>query len=403
MLTINYRVRKDRVGKDGRAPIQIRVHYQSAVAAASTGKRIEPSRWDEGRRRVKGKTQDAININKMLDWLEARLDALYRQAVDHNRTIDVAELLNRAKRGDVQIKPKAMAYIDAQVERMKSLVGVDYVIATVTKYSTVAEHFRSYLYENDMDPYIDEIKSQVVHGFLDYLKSEGIRHNTALKYLEFVGSFFNRAVQEELIQVNPFSNMGIKKRKVEIEYLTAGELKAVQNEYFVEKEGLTRSRDLFIFSCYTGLAYGDAQRLTPDHLEYDLQTGINWITIQRKKLQRDGGGVSIIPVLPPAQQIIDRYATSRWLLPRISNQKFNKNLKQIAKIAGVKKKLTTHIARHTFATTVTLSNGVPLEAVSKMMGHASLKQTQHYAKVTKGLTYNSIQPLLPEADSFAQG
>ncbi len=161
--------------------------------------------------------------------------------------------------------------------------------------------------------------------------------------------------------------------------------------FFVER--LEHVRDVFVFCCFTGLAYADAKKLTHD----DFVVGIDgelWINTKRTKTKTK----SNIPVLPTAMMILEKYENSPLLvngkvLPVLTNQKMNAYLKEIADLSGIKKKLTTHLARHTFATTVTLSNGVSIESVSKMLGHKSVRTTQHYAKILNRKVSEDMQIL----------
>jgi site-specific recombinase XerD len=180
---------------------------------------------------------------------------------------------------------------------------------------------------------------------------------------------------------DPFANYKAKVKEVVREFLSEAEIEQMMNKEFVS-ERLELVRDIFVFSCFTGLAYIDVKQLTLDNISLGID-GDKWIFKNRQKTDT----ASKIPLLPTAKDIIDKYAdypvckNEKRLLPILSNQKMNAYLKEIADVCGIKKDLTFHIARHTFATTITLSNGVPLETVSKMLGHTSLKTTQHYAKI----------------------
>jgi integrase len=184
-----------------------------------------------------------------------------------------------------------------------------------------------------------------------------------------------------LLTTDPF--LGFKSRRNEVipVALTNQELAKITNKKF-DIERLDHVRDIFIFSCYTGLAYIDAYKLRKTDIVIGIDNGM-WITTTRQKTNSS----TRLPLLPPAVAILTKYQdhpkciSKGTVLPVLTNQKMNSYLKEIADLCGLRKKLTFHIARHTFATTVTLTNGVPIETVSKMLGHKSLKQTQHYAKI----------------------
>jgi site-specific recombinase XerD len=183
------------------------------------------------------------------------------------------------------------------------------------------------------------------------------------------------------IDRNPFSNYKTKIREVERVYLSEEEIENIINKDF-KTDRLSLVRDIFLFSCFTGLAYIDVKNLTKSHISLGID-GEKWIFTHRQKTET----ASKIPILPITQMIIDKYedhpecCNQNKLLPILSNQKMNAYLKEIAGVCEIEKELTFHIARHTFATTVTLTNGVPIESVSKMLGHKNLRTTQHYAKV----------------------
>ena len=180
---------------------------------------------------------------------------------------------------------------------------------------------------------------------------------------------------------NPFSNYKAKVKEVERVYLSETEIQEILNKDF-GNERLSLVRDIFLFSCFTGLAYIDVKNLTKSHISLGID-GEKWIFTHRQKTE----SASKIPILPITQMLIDKYSNHPQcvvqdkLMPILTNQKMNAYLKEIAAVCKIEKELTFHIARHTFATTVTLTNGVPIESVSKMLGHKNIKTTQHYAKV----------------------
>ena len=206
-------------------------------------------------------------------------------------------------------------------------------------------------------------------------------NNTAVKYIKNFHKIINICLANGWLTKDPFANYKSKVKEVIREYLTEREIQDLMEKELVS-DRLELVRDIFIFSCFTGLAYIDVKQLSNDNIVLGID-GDKWINKNRQKTDTS----SRIPILPTAQFIIDKYANhpvcvnEDKLLPIFSNQKMNAYLKEIATVCGINKELTFHIARHTFATTVTLSNGVPIETVSKMLGHTNLKTTQHYAKI----------------------
>jgi site-specific recombinase XerD len=206
-------------------------------------------------------------------------------------------------------------------------------------------------------------------------------NNTAVKYIKNFKKIIRICISNGWLDKDPFVNYKSKIREVEREFLSIGEIDDIYSKNFINQR-LGLVRDIFVFACFTGLAYIDVKQLTLSNISIGIDGG-RWIYTHRQKTET----ASRIPLLPIPEEIIQKYAThpiclnEERLLPILSNQKMNAYLKEIADVCGINKELTFHIARHTFATTVTLSNGVPIETVSKMLGHTNLKTTQHYAKI----------------------
>ena len=206
-------------------------------------------------------------------------------------------------------------------------------------------------------------------------------HNTSVKYLSNFKKIVNICIKNGWLDRDPFFGYKMTKREVERPFLTEDELNKISAKTFLI-DRVKHVRDIFIFCCYTGLAYVDVLQLTRSEIATGID-GEKWIYTSRQKTDTS----TRIPLLPPALEILERYKAhpqclnEERLLPVLSNQKMNSYLKEIADQCGITKKMTMHTARHTFATTVTLTNGVPIETVSKMLGHRNLKTTQHYAKI----------------------
>lgn len=228
--------------------------------------------------------------------------------------------------------------------------------------------------------------TKINHAFISdyefYLRSvRNCANNTAVKYIKNFSKIIKICLANDWLDKNPFANYKSKVKEVERVYLTEDEIQTII-EKDLKNDRLSLVRDIFLFSCFTGLAYIDVKNLTKFHISIGIDDE-KWIFTHRQKTE----STSKIPILPVTQMVIDKYENhpqcvgESKLLPILSNQKMNAYLKEIAGICKIDKELTFHIARHTFATTVTLTNGVPIESVSKMLGHKNLRTTQHYAKV----------------------
>ncbi len=281
-------------------------------------------------------------------------------------------------------------------DQVKALVGKEYSKGTLTKFNTVLNHTRAFLqwkYKLD-DIDIRKLDYEFITELEFWYKSvQHCDHNTTMKYIACVKKMVIRALRSGWLQHDPFMGFNLALREVEREALTAEELEHMAAKLFVT-DRLTQVRDIFLFSCYTGLAYSDVQKLRRSEISTGIDGG-KWIFTRRQKTDT----ASRIPILPMAEAILLRYAdhpqckAKDRVLPILSNQKMNAYLKEIADCCGITKRLTFHIARHTFATTITLSNGVPIETVSKMLGHRNLKTTQHYAKILDRKVSQDMQAL----------
>jgi len=226
-----------------------------------------------------------------------------------------------------------------------------------------------------------------------------MENNGVMKHLERFRKMVTMAVKMEWLDKDPFEKYQLKFNRVERDFLTEFELaKIEQKEFRIER--LKYVRDLFVFSCYTGLAYIDAMNLAPVNISIGID-GENWISTKRQKTDESVR----VPILPKAWEMIEKYKThprslqKGTIFPHVSNQKLNSYLKEIADLCGIEKNMTFHLARHTFATTVTLTNGVPIETVSKMLGHSRITTTQVYAKVIERKVSEDMKSLRAKIES----
>jgi site-specific recombinase XerD len=269
-------------------------------------------------------------------------------------------------------------------DEVKSLVGREFSAGTVERYKTCKKHITDFLKHkyNINDLPVHKVDYKFITDLEYYLKTtKKNAHNTAVKYIANFKKIIRIALANDWISKDPFLKWKAKLKRVDREFLNQEEIEKIIN-LEIKIPRLDYVRDIFIFSCFTGLAYIDCKNLTKENLVIGVD-GEKWIHTTRKKTETR----SSIPILPIAGRIIQKYEDDPILrykglvLPVLSNQKMNAYIKEIADLCGIQKNLTFHLARHTFATTVTLTNGVPIESVSKMLGHTNLRTTQHYAKV----------------------
>lgn len=367
----------------GKLPIYIRITVNGQRYSFSTKRFVEPKLWSSTLGEMKGKSDEACSINTYLKVLKNKIFDIQMELV-HNKVPLTIEVFKEKLNGTQERARMLMPIFQDHNDRIKELVGKEYAPGTLERYTTSLSHTKSFLEwkykKSDID--ILEINHLFITDYEFWLRSvRNCNNNTAVKYIKNFKKIIRICMANGWLDKDPFVNYKSKVREVEREFLTQEEINIIYEKKFVSPR-LEQVRDIFVFSCFTGLAYIDVKQLTKANISIGID-GHKWIYIHRQKTE----AASRIPLLDIPEEIILKYQdhiqvlTKKVLLPVLSNQKVNAYLKEIADVCGINKELTFHIARHTFATTVTLTNGVPIESVSKMLGHKSLKTTQHYAKI----------------------
>ena len=384
IVTILFWISKNRT-KKGRAPIYARITINHKRCELATNREASILEWDPKSQRLTGRGEAAKEINNHLSLVKSKLLRCYSSLEMRGNTI-TAELLKNEYNGlSVVERPRMLLQIIKQHNKdIQTLIGMDYSKATWVKYETTLKHITAFLKwkYNLADIDIKKLNFEFVTDFEFYLKSQkSIDVNTNAKYIKNLKKIVRECVAKDWLTKDPFMAYKVKTKNTEREFLSDLELQAMHEKQFMHPR-LDHIRDIFLFSCYTGLAYIDVFNLSSNNIAIGMD-GEKWIFTHRQKTETP----SRIPLLPPALAILEKYAQDpavinrAKLLPVPTNQKVNAYLKEIAACCGITKELTFHIARHTFATTVTLTNGVPIETVSKMLGHKKLQTTQHYAKI----------------------
>lgn len=392
---ILFYAKKTKVNSKGLCAIYTRITVNGKRMEFSTGRFIHPEKWSSAGGKVKGHSNEARSINRHLDILKTKIIDIQMEFI-HAKIPITAKLFKSKILGEEAKRRMLIPIFEDHNKRIEELVGKEYAPGTLERYKTSLKHTKEFLEWKYKASDIDILK--INHAFITdyefYLRSvRNCSNNTAVKYIKNFGKIIKICLANDWMDRNPFSNYKSKIRTVERVYLTEGEIQKLMEKEFTS-ERLSLVRDIFLFSCYTGLAYIDVKNLTKSHISIGID-GDKWIFTHRQKTE----SASKIPMLPVTQIIIDKYKdhpkciANDALLPIFSNQKMNAYLKEIAVVCEINKELTFHIARHTFATTVTLSNGVPIESVSKMLGHKNLRTTQHYAKVLDKKVSHDMQVL----------
>jgi site-specific recombinase XerD len=376
-------MRKPKNYQSGDMPIYLRITVDGQRAEVAVSRKFDPSRWDTHLGRVIGTKADAKALNSYLEGVQGKLHELHRQMTEADANTTAETLKNRFI-GKVEKARTLITVFEDHNQKMKSLVGQEFEKSTLQRYETALMHTKDFMQwqHNVSDIPITKINFAFLNDFEYYLRSvRKCANNSAIKYIKNLGKIVRICLGNGWLTVDPYLNYKPKTKAVHRDVLTKEELdRLIKKKFDIER--LNVVRDVFVFCCYTGLAYVDVHKLKRSELVKGID-GDLWIYTSRKKTDT----LSRIPVLPAALSVIETYndhpqcIAEDSLLPVMSNQKMNAYLKEIADLCKINKLLTFHIARHTFATTVTLNNGVPIESVAKMMGHTSIKTTQIYAKV----------------------
>jgi len=405
-LSILFYGKTSRKTKNSQLPIYLRVTIDGRRFELSTQRYIDPQKWSPQAGKAKGTSEEARSLNSYLDIVRGKIYD-YQRDVTHAGEAFTVETLKAKLLGTDSKKRMLVLIFQQHNQKMKELIGFGYAKGTWTRFETTLGHVQNFLQEKykmtDID--IRKIDNAFIHDFDFYLRSPHsvakktkthylrCANNSAVKYVKNFKKIILLCVANGWLEKNPFVNYKAKVKEVERAYLTEEELLSLATKE-CKTERLEQVRDIFLFSCYTGLAYIDVCKLTLGDIVLGMD-GEKWISIHRQKTDVP----SKVPLLPPAIAIIEKYAhhpycqSTKKLLPVMSNQKMNEYIKELTSICGIQKELTFHCARHTFATTVTLTNGVSIESVSKMLGHKNVRTTQHYAKIVDQKVSQDMQAL----------
>jgi site-specific recombinase XerD len=373
------------VNAEGLAPVYMRFTIDAQRIEFSIQRFIKPEFWSASAQKMKGSYEEARVFNQFLRAMEQRTYDAHRQLLELRQPITVHALKDKLFGTEVKEETRTIVPIFKEHNRrIEALINKEYAPGTLERYTTSLKHtveFMQWQYKvDDMD--ITKINHQFVANYDFFLRSEkNCCNNTTVKYLKNFKKIIRICMANGWIAKDPFLALKSKLTEVVPAFLTSEELALLSGKVF-NIPRIAQVRDIFLFSCYTGLAYVDVKKLDRSEITIGVDGG-QWVTTYRQKTDTP----SRIPLLPMAIEIMDRYADfpackkQGKLLPVLSNQKMNAYLREIGDLCGIEKPFTYHTARHTFATTVTLANGVPIESVSKMLGHKNIKTTQHYARI----------------------
>lgn len=376
--------------------VYARVTVDGKRAEFSLNRELQVSLWDEKRKRGKGFSKYVISLNKYLDQVFTGLHEAHRQLLQEEVDITSAGIKARYLGED----EKGKTLLDLITYHNTAMLTV-LRKGTMKNYYTTERCIKEFFEKIGVEDIpLKKLNYAFIVDFEQYIRTYrpatrmGCANNGTMKHMERLKKMSRLAVKLEWLEKDPFINFKLRFEKVERQFLTEGELQLIEETSF-KVPSTQQIKDLFVFACYTGLSFIDVQELNADHLVKGMD-GNDWLFTKRAKTDEP----LKIPLLPKAKEIIDKYKDdpslfeNGRLLPMYSNPMINRTLKDIATACGIRKKVTFHVARHTFATAITLSNGVPIETVSKLLGHTKLSTTQIYARVVEKKVGEDMQNLM---------
>lgn len=389
MLKVIFYLKSGKFNKNGESPIFARISYNKQSITMATGKSIFKERWQltSNLRNVLKLEKEKI-IKNALDLFLLTMEKKFNELFKIDSDVSLL-ILKDEFNGKTDATENSVGIVEVMERHnkffLKKVDTEERSKASYQKYERSKDLILNFIKQNYgmNDIPALEISSSFVYKLEEFLKYDsnfkgkiGIQNNSVVKYMKMYKTACNYSIKMDLIVKNPFQIYDGKLSIKDAVFLTQQELDTIENKIFSVNR-LEKVKDIFLFSCYTGYAPVDAMNLSLDNL-FEDNNGHLWILTSRAKTAIRAN----VPVLPPTLKIINKYKNQqKGLIPQISNQKMNAYLKEIADVCGFIKHLTWYVARHTFATTVTLGNGMRIENVSSMMGHTNIKQTQHYAKV----------------------
>ena len=379
-FSILFYIKRNGQKANGNMPIMGRITVNGQAVQFGAKVEVKPDYWNVKAGKAIGKTNEAQQVNTMLESIKASMTKIYRDLQEREKNVTPEKIKNIFFGIDTEHQ-MLLELFKRHNDDVNKLVGISKAKATYQKYEVTRKHLANFIKEryNLSDISFKEINNMFITDFEVYLlTSGGCKSNTTAKFMQFFKRIIIIARNNGWIHHDPFANYKIRIDKVDRGYLTQNEVEQIMDKSFATKR-LEQVKDIFLFSCFCGLAYIDVKNLRENNIRTSFDNSL-WIMGKREKT-----GVNFnIPLLEIPKKILEKYKNTlpnSHVLPVLSNQKLNAYLKEIGDVCGINKNLTFHLARHTFAT-LTLSKGVSIESVSKMLGHTNIQTTQIYARIT---------------------
>lgn len=380
-LSILFLLRRNKANIKGLCPIECRITLDKQRKPFSTGIFINPEYWNASKQKAHPPNKGNNQVNTQLSLIKQEINQAFLFLQVQEKEFSVDDIYSQFKGENVKLDKSIKEMFHLHIAKQEKLIGISTTKVSVAKFYQTQAHVLSFIKKkyNRSDYLLKDMTMAFITEFEFYLKTEKkFMQNTIYKTLQRFRQIVKLSVALDYLPKDPFLLYKGKKPKKEIVFLSKDELRNLEQHQFAS-ERLQQVADMFIFCCYTGLAYTEMATLK----ESNIQTGFDdnkWLYIRRQKTKKSYE----VPLLTKASDILDKYRIEEQLLPVVSNQRFNSYLKEIAEIVGIDKILTHHIARKTFASTILLFNNVPMEIVSELLGHSEIGITQqHYAKIVK--------------------
>ncbi|MGL5938118.1 MAG: site-specific integrase [Phocaeicola sp.] len=398
---ILFYVKRNAVRKNGHLPIVARITVDGKISQFSTKIEVAPEMWSVALGRASGLTKESKRINALLEEIKATIHRVYHEMQRRDSYVTSEKVKNEFL-GITEHHDTLLDLFKKHNEDVQKLIGISKSASTYQKYEVTRKHLQRFVETKYKisDISIKEINHLFITDFELYLLTDGgCKQNTTAKFMQFFKRIIIIAKNNGLIIGDPFANYKIRIKKVDRGYLTEEELSRIIKKK-ISTPRLEHVRDIFVFSCFTGLAYIDVKNLRAENIRTSFDGNL-WIMTKRQKTDTEVN----VPLLNVPQMILAKYKgklPKDEILPIMSNQKMNSYLKEIGDLCAITKNLTFHLARHTFATTTTLAKGVPIETVSKMLGHTNIETTQIYARITNSKISNDMRGLSEKLSNVEQ-
>jgi integrase len=394
-MNILYWINRSRCNSRGEAAIMLRVTHKGKRVNASTEIKIDPKQWDNKKQRVKGSSELAVELNKLLQTQKASCISALEELIRESKPYTSNDIL-KAIRGTERKQIGFIELFDLYISQLQARIGVDYSPATVNKYGYTKKNlvlfFERCLGKSDVD--VINVDRKMVASLEQFLRGEmKFQNNYVIKCMEQIRKVFKMGILYEFVSHNPFDMLSFRKTETSKDYLSKEELNQLI-QYTPASNRMQECKDVFLFMCFTGLAHTDASKATQNDLVIGSDNS-TWLTLRRTKTN----GLVKVPILPVVMDMIIQYQShpkcteSGKLMPVASNQAFNRSLKLLMAEIGIRKNICTHSGRYTFASTVLLGNGVRIETAQRLLAHKSIKSTMIYGKLSDATLIDEVSQL----------